>query len=728
MTTATPSAPSSGRIWRQLGWVGFVVIVVAGEVVTLIPASASTRQLLGDLVVYLLPLFLAFVAAVTTTIRIRGNDRQVMGLVAAASGMLLISQIYVTWYLYAVNWRGPELPAFFELFQLGAVIAFLWIIATMSAYGEMPLVTRMRTLVDVGMAMTVATAVVYWWIMLPLFGDVPGAGWHAAAVTSFYPVVGATLLISAVSMFVGWRSYSWRACERLLVGALCFYGVGLIFEPFWYAQLLRTPHPAETDILNYLFGMGFYLLFMAIVYRATVATSTLDERLPIPRVRPRWLPAAYPMILALALPLMALASLQVSPAPEGEFVLVLTIVLAVALIARSWLSNIERLHLTGLATTDMVSGAFNHRYLYSRLAEEFTEADASAVEPAIAIFDIDDFHRVNTIWGHDRGDSVLRQVADLITANVGPHATVCRTGSDEFAVIMTDMLPADVVAFARRAQRAVASALVLPSETVSLSVGIAFYPRHGSTAEQVLAHAVAAQQLARAAEIQVPVVYDDEAVGSVDPVERLARVRGRSHRAIVRSLAAAVDARDPDTRHHSENVGELATSLAAVLGLPAERIRVIGLAAQMHDVGKIALRDEVLLKPGTLTPEERHQVEEHPVLGERILAPAQLDEVLPTVRHHHEWWDGTGYPDGLMGPQIPLEARVLSVCDAFEAMTAPRSWRPARSLRDALEEIESRSGTQFDPDVAATFVRMIMGLQGPVASYEDQGIAQQSPV
>ncbi len=712
----------AARLWRTVGWFGFVAIVIAGEVITLAPISAARRQLYGSMVTYLLPLLLTFATSSAMMTRIKGMDSRVMGLVAAASGMLLASQGYLTWYLYAVDPRGPRLPAFFEVLQLGAILAFFWIVATMSAYGEMTLVTRTRMLVDAVMTMTVATAGVYWWIMLPLFRDDPAAGWHAAAVTSLYPVVGVTLLIQSASMVLGWRSYRWRACERLLVGALCFYGVGLLFEPFWYAQLLRVPYPAESTILDNLFGLGFYLLFMAMVYRATVRTTLLDERVPIPRIRPRWLPAAYPVLLALALPLMGLASLQVGPSPEGAFVLALTVVLAVALIARSWLSNIERLRLTGLASTDPVSGAYNHRYLYSRLAEEFTEADASAVEPAIAIFDIDDFHRVNTIWGHERGDSVLRQVADLITANVGPHATVCRTGSDEFAVIMTDMLPNDVVAFARRAQRAVVQALVLPSETVSLSVGIAFYPRHGSTADQVLAHAVAAQQLARAAEIPVPVVYDDELVGSVDPVERLARVRGRSHRAIVRSLAAAVDARDPDTRHHSENVGELATSLAEVLGLPPERIRVIGLAAQMHDVGKIAIRDEVLLKPGLLTAEERRQVEEHPVLGERILAPAQLDEVLPTVRHHHEWWDGTGYPDGLRGPQIPLEARVLSVCDAFEAMTASRSWRPARSLRGALEEVERAAGTQFDPDVAATFVRMIKGLQGPVATQEKQPV------
>jgi HD-GYP domain-containing protein (c-di-GMP phosphodiesterase class II) len=201
----------------------------------------------------------------------------------------------------------------------------------------------------------------------------------------------------------------------------------------------------------------------------------------------------------------------------------------------------------------------------------------------------------------------------------------------------------------------------------------------------------------------------------VDPVERLARARRRSHRATVRALAAVVDARDPATKHHSENVAELAMSLAQVLGLTESQVRIVELASQMHDVGKIGIRDDVLLKPSALTAEERVHVEEHPTLGERILMPAQLDEILPAVRHHHERWDGTGYPDRLRGIEIPIEARLLSVCDAFEAMTTTRTYRVGLSLEEAVAEIEACAGTQFDPDVAAAFARMVTKLQGPVA-------------
>jgi HD-GYP domain-containing protein (c-di-GMP phosphodiesterase class II) len=171
------------------------------------------------------------------------------------------------------------------------------------------------------------------------------------------------------------------------------------------------------------------------------------------------------------------------------------------------------------------------------------------------------------------------------------------------------------------------------------------------------------------------------------------------------------------TKEHSENVAQLAVSLAQVLGLSDEAVRAIGLAAHVHDVGKIGVRDEVLLKEGPLSPDERRLMEEHPVLGERILTPTELEEILPLVRHHHERWDGEGYPDGLRGPEIPVGARVLAVCDAFEAMTASRPYRAPLSFEQAVEQLEQGAGTQFDPEVARACVRMVTQLSTPVADH-----------
>jgi len=183
--------------------------------------------------------------------------------------------------------------------------------------------------------------------------------------------------------------------------------------------------------------------------------------------------------------------------------------------------------------------------------------------------------------------------------------------------------------------------------------------------------------------------------------------------ASIRSLIAALEAKDPYTRGHSERVTTLALAIGEVMGDQIDR-RALKLGAQLHDIGKIGTREEVLNKPARLTPEEYEHVREHPLIGLRILAPV-LDEseVLTIVRNHHERWDGCGYPDGLAAESIPMLARIVSVADAVDAITSPRAYRPARSWDEALRELTEASGTQFDPQVVEA---AIDALAQPVAA------------
>ena len=186
-----------------------------------------------------------------------------------------------------------------------------------------------------------------------------------------------------------------------------------------------------------------------------------------------------------------------------------------------------------------------------------------------------------------------------------------------------------------------------------------------------------------------------------------ARLR-RTMFSTVEALANAAEANDRYTSTHAREIKELAVGVAAELGLAPERMDQLELGALFHDIGKIGVATSILRKRGPLTPDERAEIEKHPEWGERILSPIdELAEVRPIVRHCHERWDGAGYPDALAGDEIPLESRIIFVCDAFHAMTTERPYRQALPVEEAVRRLREGAGTQFDPDVVDVFLRLI---------------------
>jgi GAF domain-containing protein len=181
--------------------------------------------------------------------------------------------------------------------------------------------------------------------------------------------------------------------------------------------------------------------------------------------------------------------------------------------------------------------------------------------------------------------------------------------------------------------------------------------------------------------------------------------------ATIAALASALEARDPETNAHTGRIKDFAVAVAEAMQVPADVRRAVRLGALLHDVGKIGIRDSILLKKGSLSHEEWLVMKTHPALGEQMLREVEfLKPALPIIRHHHERWDGSGYPDGLSGADIPLGARIVAVCDAFDAMTSDRPYRRALPIGVALEELLACSGTQFDPDCARLLVDVVRSL------------------
>ena len=189
-------------------------------------------------------------------------------------------------------------------------------------------------------------------------------------------------------------------------------------------------------------------------------------------------------------------------------------------------------------------------------------------------------------------------------------------------------------------------------------------------------------------------------------LQRTYRILKKSHLDSVKILAGAIDAKDPHTRGHSDRVRKMSFAVASHLGFSEEGLEALEFGALLHDIGKIGIRDEVLQKPGPLTPEEYQHIKEHPLIGVKIVEGTDffLDK-LPGIRNHHEHFDGTGYPDGLRGEAIPIEARIIAVPDAFDAMTSLRYHRPRMTLKQALSELKEDKGKQFDPHIVEIFLK-----------------------
>jgi diguanylate cyclase (GGDEF)-like protein len=348
------------------------------------------------------------------------------------------------------------------------------------------------------------------------------------------------------------------------------------------------------------------------------------------------------------------------------------------------------------ASTDALTGLLNHGAMQVRVREEIARSVRDGQPLCCVLIDLDDFKRVNDELGHPAGDALLRRVADALRAEVRPYDQVARYGGDEFVLVLPGTEEDVARAVAERVRRRVRA--TAPRGTAGMigncSIGVSAWEPPMS-ADDLLAAADRALLLAkRTGKGRV-------AVANPDAEEELARLQqSDASPAAVQALAAAIEARDNYTPGHLDEVVRLAKGVAMLLGLTSDAVERVGHGALLHDVGKLAIPPAILHKDGVLDDAEWRVMAEHPVIGEGILRRIpQLAPLAPIVRHEHEHWDGSGYPDGLAGPQIPIGSRIVLACDAYAAMTTERPYRRALWKADAVEELRARSGTQFDPEV-----------------------------
>ena len=372
-------------------------------------------------------------------------------------------------------------------------------------------------------------------------------------------------------------------------------------------------------------------------------------------------------------------------------------------------STHDALRAMRLALTDPLTGLGNHRNFHERLQRELLNAEGQHTPVTLCFVDIDDFKKINDRFGHPSGDRVLSQVAGRLRQG----GEAFRLGGDEFALLLAGHDEGMALATANSVVERIAAVDFDHIGKVTVSAGLATFPIQGHGRDELIRLADSALYWAKEHGKNRVRLYRPDVVELAE-LKRLAAGPDKAARyRAAASLAKAVDARDTYTGSHSERVSDLAARVASRIGLDPEQIELTRLAGSLHDLGKLAIPEEILRKAGALTDSERLVLERHPQIGFRMLDSLGVEPVADLVLHHHERWDGAGYPDGLRGEQIPLGARIIFVTDAYDAMTSDRVYRAARSPEAALAELRRCAGTQFDPGIVAAFTEEV-GAAAPV--------------
>ncbi len=408
-----------------------------------------------------------------------------------------------------------------------------------------------------------------------------------------------------------------------------------------------------------------------------------------------------------------------------------------------YIHNIQLLEQTNkFANTDTLTGLYNHRGFQELLAREIAKAKDNNTPLSVIMFDVNNITKINRELGHAKGDEVIKIIADKVKQNIKNSDFAGRYGGDEIVVIMpeTDMRSAKYMA--EFITYSLSCCYVDDVGPVKVSVGVATYPDCAQDREKLLLLAEQAMFISQAKGYKEGMsaiissedfnFWDDVAVNSFaeilakrhfesginfedELVKKINNVEVLNHNNLmemVTSLAGAIDAKDPYTKGHSTSVSRYSEALARAINLPEHDVERIKIGAMLHDIGKIGIPENVLKKPGKLDDEEWEIMKQHPTIGaEKVLAPNEaLREFIPIVKHHHERLDGRGYPDGLKGDEIPLEARIVSVADAYHALVSDRPYRKGMAIDKACSILQEGAGIQWDSDLVRQFIAIAPSL------------------
>jgi diguanylate cyclase (GGDEF)-like protein len=517
-----------------------------------------------------------------------------------------------------------------------------------------------------------------------LDGAVVGLTLAAIGADLIFPAVHAAGKGNGASVVI---NLSYLLCDLLL---LVFLAVGFALAGWrpgrqWLVLALGTAVMAAADMLFlYQEAKGTYVAgrILDTMWPASMAILALAAWQPRPRVRQGPVVGLAAVVVPIFFGLVALG-LLVSAAAHSltllEVGLATGALLAVG--ARATFTYFENARMlrrqTHAAVTDALTGLGNRRQLIDDL-DHALRAGPDGRPSTLVFFDLNGFKRYNDSFGHGAGDVMLTRLGAALVRAVAGHGTAYRLGGDEFCLLLSGRFPRShpLVARADSALTAQGSGFA-----VSASCGVVVVPEEAGTVTAALS--LADERM-----------YSDK--GGVRA----------THSQTQSVLMQLLTEREPTLHDHVHDVGLLAVSIGRRFGLDSEELDELRRAAELHDIGKLAIPEEILHKSGPLTEGEQTFMQQHTIIGERILnvAPA-LRVVAGLVRASHERWDGKGYPDHLEAEAIPLGARIIAACDAYDAMVSERAYQTPRSGKEAISELRRGAGSQFDPGVVDALCR-----------------------
>ncbi|MEK6713137.1 MAG: diguanylate cyclase [Nitrospirota bacterium] len=393
------------------------------------------------------------------------------------------------------------------------------------------------------------------------------------------------------------------------------------------------------------------------------------------------------------------------------------------------------------ANTDGLTKLLNHRAILECYQEEVIRSQRTEKPFSIIMIDVDNFKSANDIHGHYKGDNILCDLAKSLKDNTRSIDIVGRYGGDEFICLLPETSHDQGMLVANRILSKVRARYEGDNSGITISLGLATYLYHTDDQTLLLQFADQAMYLAKyrggnqvfsfdCSETKDLHVCNQKLFETFLAVRTLKRFDNgqqivsdfgeqlkkmlsvdsspQSLYEIVTSLSSALDARDHYTNGHSERAIDYTREIACDLSMPQGEQEELVYLCLLHDIGKIGIPDHILNKPGKLTPEEFEIMKRHAEIGEKIISPLEaLKKLKPLIRHHQEFYNGTGYPDGLHGEAIPLACRILAVVDTFDAMTTDRPYRKALPVEAAIAELHRCSGSQFDPKIVDVFIRIL---------------------